>query len=52
MLLDEAGRDRVALGIRSTAGAANTDVVDLGQTTRAIIAAPESQSEIASAQVP
>jgi hypothetical protein len=52
MLLDDAGRDRVALGIRSTAGAANTDVVDLGQTTRAIIAAPESQSEIASAQVP
>jgi hypothetical protein len=52
MLLDEAGRDRAALGIRSSAGDPNTNVVDMGPTTQAIIAAPESDSQIASAQVP
>jgi hypothetical protein len=52
MLLDEAGRDRVALGVRSTAGDPSTNVVDMGATTQAIIAAPQSDSQVASAQVP
>ena len=51
-LLDAAGRENVALGARSVAGDPETNVVDLGQTTRAILAAPEADSEVASAQVP
>ena len=51
-LLDQAGRDRAALGVRSIAGDPNTNVIDLGATTQAIIAAPESNSDVASAQVP
>jgi hypothetical protein len=51
-LLDAAGRDRAALGARSVAGDPDTAVVDLGAVTRAVIAAPESDSEVASAQVP
>ncbi|MBA3576888.1 MAG: DUF3035 domain-containing protein [Sphingomonas sp.] len=51
-LLDAAGRDSAALGARSIVGDPNTNVVDLGATTRAIIAAPEANSDIASAQVP
>ena len=51
-LLDAAGRDLAALGARSIAGDPNTNVIDMGATTQAIIAAPESNSDIASAQVP
>ena len=51
-LLDQAGRDQAALGARSVAGDPDTAVVDMGAVTQAIIAAPESNSEIASAQVP
>jgi hypothetical protein len=51
-LLDEAGRDRAALGARSIAGDPKTEVVDMGETTRTIIAAPQADSDIASAQVP
>ena len=49
-LLDSAGRDRAALGARSIAGDPDTRVVDKGRTTLAIIAAPESDSQIAIAQ--
>jgi hypothetical protein len=48
----QAGRDHSALGARSVAGDAGTIVVDMGPTTQAILAAPESDSEIASAQIP
>ena len=51
-LLDAAGRDRVATGIRSTAGDPATNVVDKGATTRAIIAAPPANSQEASAPPP
>lgn len=51
-LLDEAGRDRAALGARSVAGDPDTNVVDLGAVTQAIIAAPEANSDVASAQIP
>jgi hypothetical protein len=51
-LLNKAGRDQVALGARSVAGDPDTNVVDMGAVTQAIIAAPESDSEIASAQIP
>ncbi|HUG45430.1 MAG TPA: DUF3035 domain-containing protein [Sphingomicrobium sp.] len=51
-LLDAAGRDRAALGARSIAGDVQTTVVDMGPTTQAILAAPQSDSEIASAQIP
>ena len=51
-MLEEAGRDRAAIGARSTAGDPATRIVDKGQTTIAIINAPESGSQIASAQVP
>ncbi len=49
-MLDAAGRDRASIGIRSTAGDPDSRVVDKGQTTLAIINAPESNSPTASAQ--
>ena len=51
-VLDAAGRDRVATGIRSTAGDPATNVVDKGATTRDIIAAPPVQGTDATAPVP
>ena len=51
-LLDRAGRDRAAIGVRSTAGDPNTRIIDKGATTAAILAAPQSDSEDASTQVP
>lgn len=51
-MLNEAGRDQVALGIRSTAGSPDTNIVDLGDITRSLLVAPETNSQIASAQVP
>lgn len=49
-LLERAGRDRAALGVRSIAGDPETRVVDKGQTTIAILNAPESATQIASAE--
>ena len=51
-LLSQAGRDQAALGARSVAGDPETNVIDMGAVTQAIIAAPESNSDVASAQVP
>ena len=51
-VLERAGRDRAALGIRSTAGDPSTTVVDKGQATQTILAAPESNSAEATAQTP
>jgi hypothetical protein len=51
-LLEKAGADRAALGIRSQAGDAATQIVDKGATTQAIIAAPEGDSPVASVQTP
>jgi hypothetical protein len=51
-ILDSAGRDRAALGVRSTAGDPDTRVVDKGQATQTIIAAPEGDGQDASAQTP
>lgn len=51
-LLSDAGRDRAAAGARSVAGDPDTEVVDKGATTRAIIAAPEGQGEEASVSTP
>ena len=52
LLLDQAGRDRAALGVRSIVGDPATNVVDMGATTQAIVAAAPSDSDVASAQVP
>jgi hypothetical protein len=51
-MLESAGRDRAALGIRSTAGDPDTRVVDKGAATQSILAAPPADSELATAQVP
>ena len=51
-LLQEAGRDRAPVGARSTAGDPDTRVVDKGNTTRAILSAPEAQSAEATANPP
>jgi hypothetical protein len=51
-MLERAGRDRASLGIRTTAGDPDTRVVDKGQATQAILAAPQSDSQEASAQTP
>ena len=49
-LLDQAGRDTVDIGIRSTAQDPDTRVVDKGATTLQILTAPAANTEIASAQ--
>ena len=51
-MLERAGRDRASLGVRSTVGDPDTRVVDKGQTTQAILAAPQADSQEASAQTP
>ena len=51
-VLERAGRDRASLGIRSSAGDPNTRVVDKGQSTQTILAAPQADSQEASAQTP
>ena len=51
-LLNEAGRERAALGARSIVGDPGTNVVDMGAMTQAIIASAEANSDVASAQVP
>ena len=51
-LLDKAGADRAALGIRSLAGDAATLVVDKGETTRTIINALEGDTQVATASTP
>jgi hypothetical protein len=51
-MLDKAGGDRVALGIRSLAGDNGTQVVDKGETTRTIINAPQADSQVATATIP
>lgn len=50
--LTAAGRGNAAAGIRSTAGDPGTEVVDKGNTTRDIIAAPEGDGQDARATVP
>ena len=49
-LLDQAGRDIARIGIRSNAWDPDTRIVDKGPTTLAIVAAPASNSNVASAQ--
>lgn len=51
-LLERAGRDRAALGARSTAGDPKTLVVDKGAVTTAILAAAEGDTQDATTQVP
>jgi hypothetical protein len=51
-VLERAGRDRASLGIRSSVGDPGTRVVDKGQSTQTILAAPEADSQDASAQTP
>jgi hypothetical protein len=51
-LLESAGRDRAAMGARSVAGDPNTQVVDKGPVTQAILAAPEADGQDATAQTP
>ena len=51
-LLERAGRDRTAVGARSTAADPNTRIVDKGPVTTAILNAPEADGQVASAQVP
>ena len=51
-ILDSAGRDRAAIGARSTAGDPDTRVVDKGSATPAIIAAPVGNGRDASASTP
>jgi hypothetical protein len=49
-LLNAAGRDVAQVGIRSTAWDPDTRIVDKGPTTIAIISAPTTNSNVASAQ--
>ena len=51
-VLERAGRDRAALGIRSTAGDPKTIVVDKGHASQAILPAPQADTQEASAQTP
>ena len=49
--LEAAGRDRAALGIRSTVGDPETKIVDKGSDTRVLLAAPQGDGRDATAQV-
>ena len=49
-MLDVAGRDMAQIGIRSTAWDPDTRIVDKGPTTLSVLAAPPSNSEVATAQ--
>ena len=49
-LLDQAGRSDAPIGIRSTVWDPDTRIVDKGQTTVNILAAPPANSAVASAQ--
>ncbi len=51
-LLEKAGADRVALGARSVAGSPDTQVVDKGPLTQAILSAPAGDGAQASVQTP
>ena len=51
-VIDAAGRDAADPGIRSSAGDPATNVVDKGQTTRDIVAAPEGDGQDARANAP
>ncbi len=51
-LLERAGRDRAAIGARSSVSDPNLRIVDKGTVTASILAAPESDGTDASAQVP
>jgi hypothetical protein len=51
-LLESAGRDRAAVGVRSTVGDPATRIVDKGAVTSTIIATAEGDSTVASTQVP
>ena len=51
-ILDSAGRDRAAVGARSTAGDPDTRVVDKGAATPAILTAPVGDGKDASAATP
>ena len=50
-LLEQAGRDTAQIGIRSTAWDPDTRVVDKGPITLSILAVPDSDSDVASAQI-
>ena len=50
-LLEQAGRDTAQMGIRSTAWDPDTRVVDKGPITLSILAVPESDTDVASAQI-
>ncbi len=51
-LLERAGRDRAAIGVRSSAGDPNTRVVDKGTVTATILATTQGDSRDAAARVP
>lgn len=51
-LLEKAGGESAALGVRSTVGDPKTEVVDKGAVTQAIMAAPVADSAVASATTP
>ena len=50
-LLERAGRDRAAVGARSSVGDPNTRIVDKGTVTAVILDTPETDGQDASAQV-
>ncbi len=50
-LLERAGRDRAAVGARSSVGDPNTRIVDKGTVTAAILAAPQGDGRDASVRV-
>ena len=51
-ILEETGRERATLGIRSNVGDNDTRVVDKGASTSTILAAPQGDGTDASAQTP
>lgn len=50
-LLERAGRDRAAVGARSSAGDPNTRIVDKGMVTATILATAQGDSAVATSRV-
>jgi hypothetical protein len=50
-LLERAGRDRAAVGAKSSAGDPNTRIVDKGTVTATILATPAGDSSVASSRI-
>ena len=51
-MLEKAGGERASMGVRSNVGDPDTQVVDKGAVTQAILAAPQADTQVATSTTP